>query len=430
MRRDQLEYAIRAACQIIGSCEVIVVGSQSILGTFREDQLPADATMSVEIDILPVADDNQETARLADLIEGVAGELSPFEELHGFSIDGVDLETSALPEGWRTRLVRVQNANTAAPSGEPQFTGWCLDKEESVRRQAVRPAGEGPQLRRRAASRQPGRRADHPSWRRGTPYEDDLGRIIPLYVGFRAFRGTSHGVSPDDHIGYGESAPVTRNGSVPGCGFSSGWCPGGGRRRSGPGGNRPVRGAGGVPVVVIRRLPISPVVYIVQGMTGLYEVELEPEVRLWLAGLDDRDFGRVDFSELRFRLLRQQTCVTYWLAPGRRVVSRMRRSSERSGGMVDEHVSYEEIAAARQGSAEYREGYDEARRAFLIGQAVRERRLALGLSQAEAAARAGMSQPALSRLEAGGTVPTIPVLERIALALETELIVAFGSHAA
>jgi hypothetical protein len=114
MRRDQLEHAIRTACQIIGKPEVIVVGSQSILGTFREDQLPADATRSVEVDILPIADDNAETERLADLIEGVAGEFSPFEELHGFSIDGVDLSTSALPEGWRSRLVKVQNANTAA----------------------------------------------------------------------------------------------------------------------------------------------------------------------------------------------------------------------------------------------------------------------------------------------------------------------------
>jgi hypothetical protein len=130
MRRDQLEHAIRTACQIIGRSEVIVVGSQSILGTFREDQLPADATMSVEIDILPIADDNAETERLADLIEGVAGEFSPFEELHGFSIDGVDLSTSALPTGWRSRLVKVQNANTAAPDGEPQYTGWCLDKED------------------------------------------------------------------------------------------------------------------------------------------------------------------------------------------------------------------------------------------------------------------------------------------------------------
>jgi hypothetical protein len=46
MRRDQLEHAIRTACQIIGKPEVIVVGSQSILGTFREDQLPTDATAS------------------------------------------------------------------------------------------------------------------------------------------------------------------------------------------------------------------------------------------------------------------------------------------------------------------------------------------------------------------------------------------------
>ncbi len=30
-------------------------------------------------------------------------------------------------------------------------------------------------------------------------------------------------------------------------------------------------------------------------MSGLYEVEVEPEVRSWLEGLDDRDFGRVDF---------------------------------------------------------------------------------------------------------------------------------------
>ena len=30
-------------------------------------------------------------------------------------------------------------------------------------------------------------------------------------------------------------------------------------------------------------------------MAGLYEIEIEPEVRSWLAGLSDRDFGRVDF---------------------------------------------------------------------------------------------------------------------------------------
>ena len=44
MRRDQLEHAIRTACQIIERPEVIVVGSQAILGTFREDELPSQAT--------------------------------------------------------------------------------------------------------------------------------------------------------------------------------------------------------------------------------------------------------------------------------------------------------------------------------------------------------------------------------------------------
>jgi hypothetical protein len=35
--------------------------------------------------------------------------------------------------------------------------------------------------------------------------------------------------------------------------------------------------------------------YSIECMTGLYDVEIEPEVRAWLAGLSDRDFGRVDF---------------------------------------------------------------------------------------------------------------------------------------
>jgi ribosome-binding protein aMBF1 (putative translation factor) len=98
--------------------------------------------------------------------------------------------------------------------------------------------------------------------------------------------------------------------------------------------------------------------------------------------------------------------------------------------MTDEHTAYEELTRNRRGSDEYRQGYAEARRAFLIGQAVRERRLALGLSQAQLATRAGMTQPALSRLEAGGVVPTIPLLERISMALDADLIVEIAPHAA
>ena len=98
--------------------------------------------------------------------------------------------------------------------------------------------------------------------------------------------------------------------------------------------------------------------------------------------------------------------------------------------MTNDHSSYDDLARGRRESPSYREGHAEAQRAFLIGQAVRERRLALGLSQVELAAQAGMTQPALSRLEAGGVIPTIPLLERISAALDADLIVAISPHAA
>ncbi len=74
------------------------------------------------------------------------------------------------------------------------------------------------------------------------------------------------------------------------------------------------------------------------------EVELEPEVRDWYLALDDEDQARVAFHidrlaqegplldephtkqldgklrELRFYLGGRATRVTYWIAPGRRIV--------------------------------------------------------------------------------------------------------------
>ncbi len=98
--------------------------------------------------------------------------------------------------------------------------------------------------------------------------------------------------------------------------------------------------------------------------------------------------------------------------------------------MSNGHSSYDEVVAPRRSTAEFREGFDEARRAYSIGKAVRERRLALGLTQADLAAKAGMTQSALSRLEGGGAVPTIPVLDRLAAAMGTELAVTFEPTAA
>jgi transcriptional regulator with XRE-family HTH domain len=86
--------------------------------------------------------------------------------------------------------------------------------------------------------------------------------------------------------------------------------------------------------------------------------------------------------------------------------------------------------APRPDSEAVHAGYGAAKRAYELGQAVRARRLELGMSQTELAERAGMTQSAISRLEAGGTVPTIGVLERFATALSADLVVTLTPKAA
>jgi len=161
MRRDQLEHAIRTACQIIGAPEVIVVGSQSILGTYREEQLPRAATMSVEVDVLPIAESNEETARLADLIEGGSRGV-------------LTLRTDPRLQYRRCRPGHFRAARRLArparKGAERQHRrtirgaavhGLMPRQGRPLRRQAVRVAREGPELRRRAARRRPRRCRRH-----------------------------------------------------------------------------------------------------------------------------------------------------------------------------------------------------------------------------------------------------------------------------
>jgi transcriptional regulator with XRE-family HTH domain len=65
--------------------------------------------------------------------------------------------------------------------------------------------------------------------------------------------------------------------------------------------------------------------------------------------------------------------------------------------------------------------YIEAGTRIALGQAVYDRRTALGMSQAELATRAGTTQTVISRLEGGAVTPTLPLLHRLASALEGEL---------
>jgi hypothetical protein len=114
MRRDQLEHVLQAASQIAGERDVLVIGSQSVLGSIPEEQLPPEATASIEVDVAFLDDPGE---RKADQVDGAIGELSPFHETFGYYAQGVSVSTTVLPAGWRDRLVVAETTSTAPARG-------------------------------------------------------------------------------------------------------------------------------------------------------------------------------------------------------------------------------------------------------------------------------------------------------------------------
>jgi hypothetical protein len=114
MKRSELEHLIRAAGRIAGGREIVVIGSQSVLGQFPD--APGALLRSMEADVYPKGD-----PRLADEVDGAIGEGSRFHEQFGYYAQGVGPDTATLPRGWRRRLVRIENANTGG------YAGLCLE---------------------------------------------------------------------------------------------------------------------------------------------------------------------------------------------------------------------------------------------------------------------------------------------------------------
>ena len=102
MKRSELEHLIRAAGSIANDPEIVVIGSQSILGQFPN--APASLLVSAVADVF-----SMNHPELSDLIDGSIGEGSPFHEFHGYYAQGVDERTATLPQGWRKRLVKISN---------------------------------------------------------------------------------------------------------------------------------------------------------------------------------------------------------------------------------------------------------------------------------------------------------------------------------
>ncbi len=122
MKRAQLEHILRAAAQIIKHEELLVIGSQSVLGSWDETRLPPEAIRSIEADVASLDGDEEKS----DLIDGSLGEGSQFHETFGIYAQGVSLKTAVLPEGWRDRLVTLDN-----PSTHPG-RGLCLEPHDCV----------------------------------------------------------------------------------------------------------------------------------------------------------------------------------------------------------------------------------------------------------------------------------------------------------
>jgi hypothetical protein len=108
VKRSQLEHIIRAASIISDDEEIIVVGSQAILGQFPH--APDELVVSVEADVYPRNHPDR-----SDLIDGSIGEGSPFHQTFGYYARGVDRTTAA--KGWEERLFAVSNASMGGARG-------------------------------------------------------------------------------------------------------------------------------------------------------------------------------------------------------------------------------------------------------------------------------------------------------------------------
>ncbi|MGW5385677.1 helix-turn-helix domain-containing protein [Nocardia sp. NPDC003963] len=70
----------------------------------------------------------------------------------------------------------------------------------------------------------------------------------------------------------------------------------------------------------------------------------------------------------------------------------------------------------------------EIRLSMALAEAVYVRRTELGLTQAELAEQSGLTQAKISRIEGSDTVPTLPLLARLADALDATLNIALDAE--
>lgn len=118
MTRDQLEHAIRAACDVSKDTELWIFGSQAILGEYPN--APESLRASIEVDVQP-----KNRPESVDDVDGSLGELSMFHQTHGFYVHGILIESAKLPDEWEQRTVPVSD-----PISTHGKTGLCIETHD------------------------------------------------------------------------------------------------------------------------------------------------------------------------------------------------------------------------------------------------------------------------------------------------------------
>lgn len=110
MTREQLDHILRAAGNVAGHKRFVLVGSTAIFAWHEDELVPTAMARSREADLFASDVSEDEAERISDLLENI-GQLSIFDETHGYYVDGVGPRTAVLPVDWRER------SKTYAPHG-------------------------------------------------------------------------------------------------------------------------------------------------------------------------------------------------------------------------------------------------------------------------------------------------------------------------
>jgi hypothetical protein len=123
MNRAAFEHLIAAAAQVAGEEELVVIGSQAVLGAHPD--APLALLRSMEADVYP-----RWAPQKADKIDGALGDGSAFHAQYGYYAHAVGPDTAKAPAGWMTRLVEVPIP--PRPASRQAATAWCIEAHDLV----------------------------------------------------------------------------------------------------------------------------------------------------------------------------------------------------------------------------------------------------------------------------------------------------------